>query len=276
LDKEMTNTEILDILLHELIAEKTSTRDIQIPADSIEKRNLLRALMNTRPPLPMHPDILKLQDQLLAAERDAKPTVNPYDLHTIKTQFGGYQGQFADKLVLWKGDITTLTADAIVNAANSKLLGCFAPLHSCIDNVIHSTAGIQLRLECNELMQQQGFDEPTGQAKITKAYNLPAKYVLHTVGPIIGDTVTTEDEKLLSSCYTACLDLAREKADIHTLAFCCISTGVFRFPKAQAARIAVTTVCNWLQSNPDRFDRIIFNVFLQEDFDEYSKLFRQA
>jgi O-acetyl-ADP-ribose deacetylase (regulator of RNase III) len=271
----MTHNEILDQLIRALLAEKSPPQDTEVPVDLIDKRQLLRALMNTRPPLPIQKEILKLQDQLLAAERDAKSIVNPYHLPTIKDKFEMYSGSFPDRLILWKGDITNLAADAIVNAANSKLLGCFLPLHNCIDNVIHSASGIQLRLECNEIMQKQGYDEPTGKAKITKAYNLPAKYLLHTVGPIIKDTVSTGEEKLLSSCYTSCLDLASNYSDIHTLAFCCISTGVFRFPKALAARIAVKTVCEWLESHPERFDRIIFNVFLQEDFNEYSKLFKQ-
>ena len=152
------------------------------------------------------------------------------------------------RIILWQGDITRLDADAIVNAANSQLLGCFRPGHNCIDNVIHSAAGLQLREECAEIMRRQGHEEPTGQAKITGGYNLPAKYVLHTVGPIIMERVTEEDCELLASCYRSCLKLAEENS-LKSVAFCCISTGVFRFPKEEAARIAVSTVRESLKTS---------------------------
>jgi len=269
----MNYDETLHTLLHELIAEKETIQNIQIPADLNGRRSLLRALINIRPPTPIQPNLLHLQDMILSSERDAKIIINPYSLASIDKKFPNFDFPLADKLALWKGDITTLATDAIVNAANLKLLGCFIPHHKCIDNVIHSAAGIQLRLECNELMQKQGYDEPTGEAKITKAYNLPSKYVIHTVGPIISGAVTAEEERLLAACYTACLEKARQHKDIKTVAFCCISTGEFRFPKSEAARIAVQTVCNWLTYFPNEVDRVIFNVFTQEDFNEYTSIF---
>jgi O-acetyl-ADP-ribose deacetylase (regulator of RNase III)/uncharacterized pyridoxamine 5'-phosphate oxidase family protein len=224
---------------------------------------------------PIDSNIVKIQDEFLSEEIKDKNIADPYKLSTVSDDFKRAKIPFAEKLVLWKGDVTTISADAIVNAANSKMLGCFVPLHKCIDNAIHSAAGIQLRIECNEVMEKQGFDEPTGHAKITKAYNLPSKYILHTVGPIIYDTLSEEDCKLLASCYISCLDKAKEYDDIKTVAFCSISTGEFRFPKDIASQIAVETVCKWIQVNKDRFDRIIFNVFTLEDYNEYSKLFRQ-
>jgi len=272
----MTDEQVLDALLQELLAESEETQKMQVPVDYAGKRNLLRALMNIRPPRPVGAGVLAMQDQILSSEREAKTLTDPYSLPTLKDEFEQFDFPLSERLVLWKGDITSLKAGAIVNAANSKLLGCFHPLHKCIDNVIHSAAGMQLRLECHEIMEKQGYDEPVGQAKITGAYNLPCKYVLHTVGPMIEGEVTDQDVSLLKSCYTACLDLARDHLDIRSLAFCCISTGVFRFPKPLAARVAVSSVCQWLQETPGSIDRVIFNVFTQDDYDEYSVLFRQG
>jgi len=232
--------------------------------------------MNVRPPLPARPELLDLQDHWLSAERASAALTDPHRLSTIREMFGSGAIPFREHLVLWRGDITTLAADAIVNAANSKLLGCFVPHHRCIDNAIHSAAGIQLRLDCNALMQRQGFEEPVGQAKLTRGYNLPARYVIHTVGPTIHGSVRPEDERLLESCYTACLDLTAQHQDIKVLAFCCISTGEFRFPKVPAARIAVRTVCRWLQASGHHLHRVVFNVFAQEDHDVYAALFRQS
>lgn len=270
----MKREELLDELLRHLIAENKELQIGDISSDYREKRRLLRALMNIREPEPIDSNILKLQDELLSEEVKEKSIINPYYLSIVAEDFKSTKVLFSEKLVLWKGDITTIEADAIVNAANSKMLGCFIPLHKCIDNAIHSASGIQLRLECNEIMEKQGFDEPTGCAKITKAYNLPSKYILHTVGPIIYDAVLEEDCKLLASCYTSCLDKAKEYSDIKTIAFCSISTGEFRFPKDIASKIAVTTVCKWLELNENRFDRIIFNAFTGEDYESYAKLFR--
>lgn len=269
----MKKEELLDKLLTFLLIENKELQIEHMSSDYRDRRRLLRGLMNIRGPELIPSDILQIQDALLSEEGRERAVVNPYDLLTVANDFRGTDIPFPEKLVLWQGDITCLSADAIVNAANSKMLGCFVPLHKCIDNAIHSASGIQLRIECNEIMVKQGFEEPTGFAKITKAYNLPSKYVLHSVGPIIYDDLSEEDCKLLSSCYTSCLDKANEFNDIRNLAFCCISTGEFRFPKNIAASIAVETVCKWLQSHEERFDRIIFNVFTQEDYHEYSKLF---
>lgn len=265
----------VDILLDYLINETNYADNIFIPSDYEGKIKLLRVLMNVRPAVQIRPDMLRLQDEILESQKNIKTLIDPYILNSVKETFKEFNFPFADKLVLWKGDITTLKADAIVNAANSKLQGCFIPLHKCIDNAIHSAAGIQLRLVCHDLINKQGFDEPTGQAKITKAYNLPSKYVIHTVGPVIYKSVTAEDSSLLASCYNSCLELTKNYSDIKTIAFCCISTGEFRFPKDMAAQIALSSVCHWLISNHGSVNRIIFNVYTQEDYDEYSRLFKQ-
>ncbi len=270
----MSNDELLNILLAAFIKERQATRIVSIPTKTVDKWYLLRTLMNVRPPLPVQPEILEIQDQLLSAQREAKGIILIDALPTIREQFPNTRLPFADQLVLWKGDITTLAADAIVNAANAKLLGCFIPHHACIDNVIHTGAGIQLRLECDQIIRAQGHDEPTGQAQITRGYNLPARYILHTIGPIIQHQVSTENQRQLASCYKACLDLAARHEDIQSVAFCCISTGEFRFPKDQAARIAVQTVCDWLEVSKRKPLKVIFNVFTQEDDDIYTHLFR--
>lgn len=270
----MKKEELLNKFLDYLINENKEIQIQDIPSDYIEKRKLLRALMNVRGPWPIDDHMLKIQDELLLEERKEKEIIDPYDLTTVSDNFKTSKIPFSEKLVLWQGDITCISTDAIVNAANLKMLGCFVPLHRCIDNAIHSASGIQLRLECNEIIEKQSFDEPTGTAKITKAYNLPSKYILHTVGPIIYDDLSEEACKLLANCYISCLDIAKEYYDIKTIAFCCISTGEFRFPKDIASKIAVETVTNWLKSNPNKFDRIIFNVFTREDYNEHAKLFR--
>lgn len=270
----MKKEEILNKLITYFLEENKAISIKNIPTNYIEKRKILRGLMNLRFPESIDVDILRLQDELLAEETKEKQPVNPYKLPTINKVFKETKVPYSEKLVLWEGDITSISADAIVNAANSKLLGCFVPLHRCIDNAIHSAAGIELRFECNEIMEKQGFDELTGGAKITSGYNLPSKYVLHTVGPIIHDELSEQDCVFLASCYVSCLNKASEYEDIKTIAFCCISTGEFRFPKDVAAKIAVETVCKWLKENPNKLDRIIFNVFNKEDYKEYEKLFK--
>ena len=204
---------------------------------------------------------LAAQDALLSAEREAKGIVHVLDLPAVPSD---------PRLVLWQGDITRLDADAIVNAANSQLLGCFRPGHNCIDNVIHSAAGLQLREECAALMRLQGHEEPTGQAKLTLGYNLPARYVLHTVGPVITGPLTEKDHMLLASCYRSCLALAEEHG-LRSVAFCCISTGVFRFPKPEAARIAVDTVTEALREGSS-LERVIFCVHGDENLRIYQNL----
>ena len=225
-----------------------------------DRRYLLRCLMNVRMPAPLPPRFLEAQDALLSAEREEKGVVHVRDLPAVPGE---------ERLVLWQGDITRLDADAIVNAANSALLGCFRPGHNCIDNVIHSAAGLQLRQECAALMRAQGHEEPTGSAKITGGYNLPARYVLHTVGPIITGPLTDRDREAMASCYRACLTLAEERG-LKNVAFCCISTGVFRFPREEAARIAVDTVRACL--HPGGVERVIFCVHGDENLRIYRKL----
>lgn len=255
----MTQEERLDNLIADLIREKAEYQTIHHPDSAAEKRQLLRALMNVRPPLPVSNEFLKVQDEYLQEEIRCRGTTSLADLTPVQPG-----------LYLWQGDITTLAVDAIVNAANSRMLGCFVPCHGCIDNAIHSAAGVQLRLECARIMAQQQTEEPTGKAKITKAYNLPCRYVLHTVGPIIHGMVTRRDRELLAGCYRSCLELAAEYG-LKSVAFCCISTGEFHFPNELAAQIALRTVNAYQQENPNRIE-VIFNVFKDCDYEIYKKL----
>ena len=232
----------------------------RLPQDAESQRYFLRCLMNIREPRALSPRFLQAQDELLQAEREEKGIVHVADLPAVPGN---------ERIVLWQGDITRLDADAIVNAANAQLLGCFRPGHNCIDNVIHSAAGLQLREECASIMRAQGHEEPTGQAKITKGYNLPAKHVLHTVGPIIEGPLTEKDRELLASCYRSCLKLAEENR-LKSVAFCCISTGVFRFPKEEAARIAVSTVRGYLEKGT--IEKVIFCVHGEENLRIYQNL----
>lgn len=257
----MTPEEQLDFLLTYLLNEQNEYHSITIPNDLSDQKRLLRSLMNVRPPLPISKKFLEVQDAYLQSELAAKGMTDIRELSPIQ------QG-----IYLWKGDITTLAVDAIVNAANSQLLGCFIPCHGCIDNAIHSYAGIQLRLECAHIMSSQKTDEPAGKAKITKAYNLPSRYVLHTVGPIIYDQVRAKDCELLSDCYHSCLDLAATHG-IQNVAFCCISTGEFHFPNKLAAEIAIRTVKAWQQQHPNQME-VIFNVFQDTDYEIYQQLLR--
>lgn len=253
----MNQTERRLFMIQYLQKERADAATIAIPADSSAQRRLLRALLNVRLPRPVSGEFLAVQDAYLQTELTHKGVT---DIHQLSPVEPG--------LYLWQGDITTLRCDAIVNAANSRLLGCFAPNHACIDNCIHTFAGVQLRLACHELMQQQGYPEPTGQAKITPAYNLPCRYVLHTVGPIISAPVTPQDDEQLADCYRACLTLAVEKG-LHSVAFCCISTGEFHFPNRRAAEIAVKTVRAFQAQTPIE---VIFNVFKDMDYDIYREL----
>lgn len=231
------------------------------PADPLSQRRLLRSLMNVRSPRPLHTRFLTVQDELLAEERQEKGVVDIDSLPATAAD---------PRLVLWQGDITRLAADAIVNAANSALLGCFCPCHGCIDNAIHSAAGLQLRDACNTIMERQGHPEPNGKAKLTKAYNLPAKHVLHTVGPIVQGRVTRRDRDELASCYRSCLELAAEHR-LGSVAFCCISTGEFHFPNQEAAEIAVKTVTDFLRQDTS-IRKVIFNVFKDIDKEIYRDL----
>ena len=226
----------------------------QVAADAAAQRTLLRALMNVRPPRPLSEAYLRLEGELLSKEREQRGVVDVMTLPSVSSDA---------RIILWQGDITRLNADAIVNAANSALLGCFIPCHRCIDNAIHSAAGLQLRAECAALMKRQGHPEATGLAKITAGYNLPARHVLHTVGPIVSGVLTDEHRELLASCYRSCLYLAAEHG-LKSVAFCCISTGEFHFPNAAAAEIAVREVRSFL-AHDSTIERVIFNVFKDED-----------
>ena len=248
-------------LIQSLLKEKPEYRDIDIPAEPDSQRQLLRGLMNIRTPQNADEDFLKIQDAYLQGETAAKGVTDIADLPSIKPG-----------LYLWQGDITTLKCDAIVNAANSGMTGCYIPNHRCIDNAIHTYAGVELRLACEKLMERQGYPEPTGRAKITPAFNLPCRYVLHTVGPIINGRVTKEDEKLLASCYRSCLELAAEN-ELESVAFCCISTGEFHFPNDAAAEIAAAAVKEFLKKQTS-VRKVIFNVFKDLDKAIYEKLLR--
>ena len=250
---------LIDALLEEMPAYQAEVS--RVHGDRNERRRLLRALMNVRPPLPLSVEFLGVQDALLSAEREAKGVVDVLSLPPAPSD---------PRLCLWQGDITRLNADAIVNAANSALLGCFVPCHGCIDNAIHSAAGLQLRDECHQLMKGQGHEEPTGHAKITKGYNLPCRYVLHTVGPIVNGALQQRHREELASCYRSCLALSAEKG-LRSVAFCCISTGEFHFPNREAAEIAVRTVRDFLKA-PSSVNRVIFNVFRDTDFEIYNNL----
>lgn len=257
----MTQDQRLNVLLHCLLAERKEYEDIPMPDSLPEKRRLLRSLMNVRPPIPAREDFLRMQDAYLKERLSERGVTRLKELTPVRPG-----------LYLWQGDISTLAVDAIVNAANSQMLGCFVPCHGCIDNAIHTYAGVQLRLECARLMAGQEEEEPTGDAKITKAYNLPCRYVLHTVGPIISGAVTQADRELLASCYRTCLELA-ESNGLHSVAFCCISTGEFRFPNELAAEIAIQTVGEWQRQNPEKI-KVIFNVFKDSDYEIYKRLLR--
>ena len=253
----MNQSEKRMYLLRALLEEGGYAGDI--PANAEHQRQLLRGLMNVRRAYPIGADFLRVQDEYLKGETAVKGVTDVADLKPVQPG-----------LYLWQGDITTFKCDAIVNAANSGMTGCYIPNHRCIDNAIHTYAGVELRLACEELMEQQGYPEPTGQAKITPAFNLPCRYVLHTVGPIINGRVAKEDEELLASCYRSCLKLAAENS-LESVAFCCISTGEFHFPNELAAEIAVQTVKEFLKKQTS-VKKVIFNVFKDLDKAIYEKL----
>ncbi len=246
-------------LLEYLLRERREEDRISIPSSKEEEWALLRALMNVRLPEPVSKEFLEVQDAYLQEEKEKRGIIS---LETLEEK--------EPQIYLWRGDITRLAVDAIVNAANNRLLGCFVPGHHCIDNAIHTYAGIQLRLACHELMEAQGYLEPTGQAKITKAYNLPSKYILHTVGPIITGVVTEEEERLLGACYESCLALA-DQHQLNSIAFCSISTGEFCFPNDRAAKIAIKTVRDYIERTKTPI-AVVFNVFKEKDELIYSKL----
>lgn len=256
----MNQTERRKFLIEYLLEE--GGYDEKIPVREEEQKRLLRALFNVRMPLAATDEFLRIQDEYLQEEIRLKGITDISELSPI-----------GEDTYLWQGDITTLKCDGIVNAANSQMLGCFCPNHGCIDNAIHTFAGVQLRLECAEVMQKQGYEEPTGRAKITKAYNLPCKYVLHTVGPIVYGKLTEKEEKQLADCYRSCLALADEKG-LCSIAFCCVSTGEFRFPNERAAEIAVKTVGDYKKQTKSKI-KVIYNVFKDADYGIYKRIFGQ-
>lgn len=255
----MTQTERRLFLIKELLREQPRYQGMDIPVRTQDQKNLLRSLLNIRMPHPVSEEFLRVQDAYLKTETAEKGITDLADLIPIQ-----------EELYLWQGDITTLRCDAVVNAANGQMLGCFCPCHGCIDNAIHTFSGVQLRSACAELMKEQGHEEPAGMAKITLAYNLPCKYVLHTVGPIIQDRLTKKDEKLLASCYRSCLKLAEENG-LNSIAFCCISTGEYHFPNKRAAEIAIETVKEYKRQTQSIM-KVIFNVFKEIDLHIYREL----
>jgi O-acetyl-ADP-ribose deacetylase (regulator of RNase III) len=258
----MTQDERLEYLINTLRRDNPSFTQVPVPSDTDGRKKLLRSLMNVWTPHGLSETFMQQQNEYLRLEAIAKGIVDVDSLPAVDGTDG--------KLVLWQGDITRLKADAIVNAANKELLGCFYPLHGCIDNAIHSAAGLGLRMECAQIMGMQHCDEPTGKAKITGGYCLPAKHVIHTVGPIIRFRVHQSDCDDLASCYRSCLELASQNG-LESIVFCCISTGEFRFPNEKAAQIAVETVNEFLRS-PSSIRRVVFNVFKDKDLKIYSKL----
>lgn len=250
-------TENLNNLIAYLLSERSEWNDLAIPTDELEQFRLYRSLVNIRPAGKASAEYLKAEDEFLQKLTAQKGITDIAGLQPVEKN-----------IYLWKGDITTLKCGAIVNAANSGMTGCYHPCHNCIDNCIHTFAGVRLRLKCAEIIKAQGHEEPTGTAKITPAYNLPCQYVIHTVGPIVQDGLTQKHCNLLKSCYQNCLELAVQSG-VKSIAFCCISTGVFGFPQDKAAEIAVQTVREFLLTNDIE---VIFNVFTEKDFDIYKRL----
>lgn len=255
----MTQTERRKYLIDSLLKEQPQYSKIENPLGEQEEKILLRSLFNIRMPMSVNDEFLTIQNAYLQEETRQKGIISVDNLKPFK-----------DGIYLWKGDITTLKCDAIVNAANSQMLGCFCPNHGCIDNAIHTFAGVQLRLSCAELMKKQGHEEETGRAKITPAFNLPCRYVLHTVGPIIRGHLKQHDCDLLVSCYQSCLELA-EQYNLKSIAFCCISTGEFHFPNYKAAEIAIQTVKEYKKQVQSEIE-VIFNVFKESDYKIYNRL----
>ena len=271
-----TQSERLDYLLDKMKEDSIEYRGLKVGESEEEKRVALRSLMNIRMPRPMDLVTMKIQDAYLQEDAREKGIVFLKEIKTIREQYNSTHAS-AEKIAIWQGDITRLEIDAIVNAANSQMLGCFVPCHRCIDNAIHSAAGMELRQECYHQMKEKKirygsqYEEPTGQAMLTKGYNLPANYVIHTVGPIVGYGLTEGLKQDLKHCYESILEccLAHQ---IRSVAFCCISTGEFHFPNDEAAKIAVETVDEYLLKNPQAFDKIVFTVYKEYDLELYKEL----
>ena len=262
----MNQEERLGYLVEKFKEDSVEYRDLETPRDGEGRQRVLRSLMNIRMPGEMAEDVLAVQNDYLKERAREKGVVTPKDIPVVR-----------DVISIWQGDITRLAVDAIVNAANSQMLGCFVPMHTCIDNCIHSFAGIQLRAECSRQMSElrirygKDYEQPTAVPMLTDAYNLPAKKVIHIVGPIVRYGLTPELEKSLADCYRNTLDMCLDNG-LKSVAFCCISTGVFHFPNRRAAEIAVKTVSDWMDEHPGQMERVIFNVFKDEDKDIYERL----
>lgn len=265
-ERRSMQTEYLDCLVEEFKSDSVEYRDLRTPDDIEGKRRVLRSLMNIRMPKSMDDRVLRIQDEYLKERAEEKGIVRLSDIPEIR-----------DGLSIWQGDITRLALDAIVNAANSQMLGCFVPMHTCIDNCIHTFAGIQLREECNRQMEElrrkygPDYEQPTAVPMLTDAYNLPARKVIHIVGPIVQYRLTPDLENDLAACYRNTLEMCADNG-LRSVAFCCISTGVFHFPNQRAAEIAVKTVTAWMSQHPSKMERIVFNVFKDEDKRIYEKL----
>ena len=264
--EKMTQEQRLDTLVEAFKADSVQYKDLQTPEDNEGKRRILRSLMNIRMPKKLDDSVLAVQDEYLRERIRENGIVTLSKIPVIR-----------NGMSIWQGDITRLAVDAIVNAANSQMLGCFVPMHTCIDNCIHTFAGVQLRAECNRQMNQfrirygRDYEQPTAIPMLTDGYNLPAKKIIHIVGPIVAGQLTKALEQDLADCYRNTLDLCAENG-LRSVAFCCISTGVFSFPNRRAAEIAVETVSKWLDEHKGRIDRVIFNVFKNEDKAYYEKL----
>ena len=271
----MDQQDRLEYLVEQFIQESPEYRNIRTDGDADTKRRLLRSLMNVRMPRRTDEAVLRVQDEYLQERALQKGIVSVDEIPTLQAL--GSRCAEAEKLSLWQGDITRLAADAIVNAANTQMLGCFVPMHNCIDNCIHTYAGVQLRAECGRQMDRlrgkfgPDYEQPTAVPMLTDAYNLPARKVIHIVGPIVYGALTLELEQDLADCYRNVLDLCAANG-LRSVAFCCISTGVFRFPNGRAAEIAVRVVTEWLGAHPGAVDRVIFNVFKDEDRRYYEQL----
>ncbi len=277
MEKKLTQDERLDLLVEEFKADSDEYKEIETPKDTEGKRRVLRSLMNIRMPKELSEKAMRLQDEYLKQRAEEKGIVTLADIPTVKEQ--GSDSSFADKISIWQGDITRLAVDAIVNAANSQMLGCFVPMHTCIDNCIHTYAGVQMRYECNRQMNEmrerlgRDYEQPTAVPMLTDGYHLPARKVIHIVGPIVQYMLTPELEKDLADCYRNTLDMCLENG-LKSVAFCCISTGVFHFPNDRAAQIATETVKQWLSGHEDGIERVIFNVFKDEDKELYENILR--
>ena len=264
----MTQEQRLEYLVEKFKTDSDEYKNLKTPEDKDEKRVVLRSLMNIRMPKPLDSQVMEVQDQYLRTRIQENGIVQLCDIPTIADH--GSSHAFSDKLSIWQGDITRLSVDAIVNAANSQMLGCFVPMHTCIDNCIHTFAGVQLRAECARQMANlrrrygETYEQPTAIPMLTDGYNLPAKKVIHIVGPIVQTHLTKEQEQALADCYKNVLDMC-EQNGLSSAAFCCISTGVFGFPQKRASEIAVKTVTDWLSKHPEAMERVIFNVFKDED-----------